>query len=552
MSSEPEPPVSPSVAARARDYASAFATSIGAARTEIVIVAAITLIAAVLRLWDIGAVPFGLHGDEAWTGLDARSIKQNGWIGPYNLHALGQPIGPLYFTALLFRFLPEDVTTIRLSMAFWGILTIPLTYLTFRSMFDRTTATFAAVMLAIMTWHFHLSRTGFMVTTWPLVQMLALWLLWLAIKRSNGWLYAAAGLVAGLGVYTYNAYLVFLPVLFVPIAWAFMSAQTRRRRLQIVGGAALACGAGLLAAWPLIDYARDNSYVYRYHQKVVGVTYSDRWEHGSFADRADMLWDRGVEWGSAIAVGNRGDLGDGLATPGQPVVDPVMLSLALAGALMALWSAKRAEYATVLAAFPLLLLGALLTVLDGLFRRTFGMTPFIALLAALPLAWFWRRIVARNDTTGYAMAAALLGCIAIVGAGNARNYFGPVQESFAITYTYPYQLGEASQYLKTLPEDTEVYFYSQRWRFAYETRQFIAPGYVGVDRSREYRVPSDLTSPVNISVGRSRRLVFLLLGPYVQEFDAIAAKYPGGVSAEGRRRGEILFRAYYLEPQTAP
>lgn len=526
----------------------AWAIASRVARSEIAVVAAITALAALIRFWHLGTVPLGLHGDEAWTGLDARRIRQEGWIGPYVFSALGQPTGPLYFTAFLFRFLPETTTTIRFSMAIWGVLTIPLTYLTFRAMFDRTIAGFAALILAIMTWHLHLSRTGFMVTTWPFMQMLALLLLWLALKRQSIWLYAAAGLTAGLGVYTYNAYLLFLPVLFLAVAWWLAGARTPRLRAQIVAGTLVACAAGVLAAWPLISFARNESYVYRYHQRIVGVTHTQEWKDGSSLDRANILWDRGVEWGRALAVGNRPDLGDGLATDGQPVVGPVILALAAAGALMAARRIREPAYATVLAAFPILIWGALLTVLDGLFRRTFGMAPFFALLAALPLAWLWPRMIARRDAISYAVIAAISGGFVIVGTMNVRGYFGPVQESYAITFTYPYQLDQASAYLNTLPNDTYVYFYSHRWRFDYETRRFIAPAYKGTNRGVEFRLNAVAEAPLSFDADRSRRSVFLLLGPYVDQLATIEQRHPGGTSVEGRRGDEVTFRAYVLEP----
>lgn len=541
-------PVTPAWPSRVRCRVSHAWAAVVGVRIEIAIVLGITLIAALIRLWDLGAVPLGLHGDEAWTGLDAKRVNEEGWIGPYVFSALGQPTGPLYFTAFLFRLLPETTATIRLSMAIWGVLTIPVTYLAFRVMFDRTTATFAALLLAIMTWHLHLSRTGFMVTTWPFMQMLTLLLLWLAVKRQTIWLYAAAGLAAGLGVYTYNAYLLFLPALAVPIVWTFAGAGDARARKRIAAGAAIACAAGLIAAWPLISWARNNSFEYRYHRTVVGVTHSDRWEDGSFADRIDILWDRGVEWGRGLAIGDRADLGDGLATPGHPVVDPVTLSLAAGGVLMALRRIRRAEYATALAVFPIMIWGALLTVLDGLFRRTFGMAPFIALLAALPLAWLWTYARARADRIGYAVMSVIVAGFAIVGALNVYAYFGPVQDTFAMRYTHPYQLDRASRYLDTLPHDTYVYFYSDRWRFGYETRQFLAPGFDGSNRGLEFRPDARPDAPLRFDADRSGRSVFLLLGPYIDELATIESLHPGGVAAEGRRGDEVTFRAYFLEP----
>src|SRR5256885_17026963 len=40
-------------------------------RVDIAIVASITVLAAGLRVWHLGTVPLGLHGDAAWAGVDA-------------------------------------------------------------------------------------------------------------------------------------------------------------------------------------------------------------------------------------------------------------------------------------------------------------------------------------------------------------------------------------------------------------------------------------------------------------------------------------------------
>ena len=141
------------------------------AGSEVALALAITVLAAVLRLWRLGTIPLGLHGDEAWTGLDAERVLDEGWIGPYLVSALGQPIGPVYWAAAVFAVLPDTTLVLRASMAFFGIATIPLSYVTFRLMFDRTVAVFAALLLAFMMWHLHLSRTAFMVQTAPFMEL---------------------------------------------------------------------------------------------------------------------------------------------------------------------------------------------------------------------------------------------------------------------------------------------------------------------------------------------------------------------------------------------
>ena len=87
--------------------------------------ALIVLGAAALRVWRLDAVPLGLHNDEAWTGIGARAVLHEGWIGPYLYPSgLGQPAGPVYLTALLFLVLPQTTFTLRLSMALLGVAAV--------------------------------------------------------------------------------------------------------------------------------------------------------------------------------------------------------------------------------------------------------------------------------------------------------------------------------------------------------------------------------------------------------------------------------------------
>ena len=189
------------------------------------------MLAAVLRALAPGQrCPSGSTATRRGPGIDARRCCDEGWIGPYVESALGQPTGPLYFTALLFKFFPQTTFTLRLSMALFGIATIPVAYLAFASMFNRTVGAFAALLLTVMMWHLHLSRTAFMVTAWPFIEMAVLWV---AVARDAA---PAAGGCSrsparswGLGVYSYNAYLLFLPIPLVAIAVSLVHARRAPR-----------------------------------------------------------------------------------------------------------------------------------------------------------------------------------------------------------------------------------------------------------------------------------------------------------------------------------
>ena len=80
-------------------------------RYELLFVAALTGVAAFLRIYNLAGLPQGLHGDEAVTGLDALRVMREGWIGPYVGSALGQPAGPLYFTAFIFMLSDDTLFT---------------------------------------------------------------------------------------------------------------------------------------------------------------------------------------------------------------------------------------------------------------------------------------------------------------------------------------------------------------------------------------------------------------------------------------------------------
>src|SRR5438045_9389623 len=88
----------------------------------------IFLLGVCLRLYHLD-YPLGLHGDEAWSGIEARRILQTGWIGVWSPSALGQPTAPFYWTALIFKLFGGNLITLRFSFAIELILVLPFFYL---------------------------------------------------------------------------------------------------------------------------------------------------------------------------------------------------------------------------------------------------------------------------------------------------------------------------------------------------------------------------------------------------------------------------------------
>ena len=189
----------------------------------------LTIAAGALRIYNVAEVPGGLHGDEALTGLDALRVPEDGWIGPYVGSGLGQPTGPFYFTAAVFGLSEPTPFTLHLSMAILGTVTIPASYLLFRICFGRWVAVFAAVALTFSYWHLFYSRSGFMLISMPLATTLAATAIVIALRSEKRWPWLIAGAVLGLGVYTYNGYLVFIAVVCVLLAAVLLLGRNELR-----------------------------------------------------------------------------------------------------------------------------------------------------------------------------------------------------------------------------------------------------------------------------------------------------------------------------------
>jgi hypothetical protein len=117
-----------------------------------------------------------------------------------------------------------------------GVLTVVLTMLLARTLFDRRTALMAGLLLATFPPHLHFSRIGILVVMDPLFGVLALWVLARAFKHNRRADYALAGVGLGLTQYFYEAGRLLFPalaMLWLLSAWAWAAlAQWRTQRAQ--------------------------------------------------------------------------------------------------------------------------------------------------------------------------------------------------------------------------------------------------------------------------------------------------------------------------------
>lgn len=511
---------------------------------EVLFVAALTLAAALLRTLLLTEFPPGLQGDESWSGLEAQRILDEGWIGIWTRAGWGQPTGPMYWTAFLFSFLPDDIATLRLSYAVFGLVSVPLFYLFARELFGQRAAVLGALLLAVSFWHIHYSRTAFTLNAAVPLELAALFLMALALRKDSLGLSALAGVMIGLGVYTYRANNAFLAALVA--LWLFMLLRRERPLGDTVRHALALWLPALLLATPMIHFVITRTSDYRGYVDVISIFNTAGWKEagGLWGQFTFLLGEmkRGI---ALYFTGQTPDYTSGLG--GYPILDRVTMALFAVGLGVSLWRWRDWRHFLILAGVAAGVGLVAATVEWGGSRRNISALPMVFAAAGVGGDWLigwaerlYERLAGLRPAWLYPTAAA-----AAVGAAlllNVPFYFNEVATSRIAKFAYNDDLVAALEYVQGLPETPYVYFLANRWGFDYEVRRFLAPDLPGEDRSEEF-------GEFSLKVDREGEpVVFLLLGRYQRFATVLMSQYPYGRYVERwDSDGRFLFGAFYVD-----
>ncbi len=186
----------------------------------------ILIIAIFLRFYHFTTTPPGLYPDEAMDGNNAVEAAETNHFQVFYPEDNGREGLYVDIIAVILKAWPTyQPWIIRLPAAVAGVLTVWGLYLLVAELFGNGPGLLAAFLLATSVWGIMFSRIGFRAILAPLALVFTLWLLikmFRATSQRVGISYAVrAGIVYGLGFYTYIAYratpLLFL--LFIPFFW---------------------------------------------------------------------------------------------------------------------------------------------------------------------------------------------------------------------------------------------------------------------------------------------------------------------------------------------
>jgi hypothetical protein len=404
----------------------------------------ILLAGAALRFYALGDLPHGIYHDEAYYGLDAVSVLEGARPVFFPANNGREPLY-IYILSLSVATFGRAPFGLRFASAVIGALTMPVTYLLGRALFNRRVGLLAMAICAVTFWPLALSRVSFRAGALPLFLGLAIALGWLGLSRRKLLLAILGGAAYGLAFNTYTAARV-TPLALGAMAVitfltqrredaktrSFVNAQTSnppkfpdsKNGLALPGFywrelAAFALAAAVVVA-PLGFYALAHPEQVFAREGQVSIFETE-------SGNPVLILLKHV-WLALGMFGWRGDAIPRHNLPGRPVFDLWTFIFFIAGLVVVFIRAWRTDTRTCPYRFVLVWLAA--TILPTVFAedtphflRAIGMLPVLWLIPAVGL----ETLIAAQDRTGFlkpvrswAILVLLLTASALV---TARDYF---------------------------------------------------------------------------------------------------------------------------------
>jgi 4-amino-4-deoxy-L-arabinose transferase-like glycosyltransferase len=229
-------------------------------KTKYLLLGCILVVAALLRLYQLGVVPPSPDWDEVALGYDAYSIihtgkDEYGAFLPVVLRSFDD-YKPALYTYLAIppvAIFGLNIFAVRLPSALFGIGTVLATFFLVRELFKRDEyALIAAGLLAISPWHVQFSRVGFESNVGVAFNVFAALFFLKGLKKP--WLLLLSAVCAGLALYVYQSEKVFTPLLMLALVCIYWRDLFRLPKKYL----AAAVITGLIVVFPMIFFIATN------------------------------------------------------------------------------------------------------------------------------------------------------------------------------------------------------------------------------------------------------------------------------------------------------
>lgn len=341
-------------------------------------VAALAGLALLLRVIWLDEIPPGIFTDETNSAVEAIAIVRGGQTSPFGTGWYATPAGYIYLQALFIKLLGPTLAALKAPGILAGVLTLLGTFAVGRSFFGIGAGLIAATFMTFAHWPLLMSRWGWNATWPPVVHAWAVFCLFTGARSRRVTDFALAGLLLGLGMYTYLSIRVVLLALAVTLAYQAVLARSYLR--QHLGRLVLLSLVWAMAFAPLaVTYIKEPDLFFGRLNEV--SIFNDVARAGSLAPLIDQVR------GHLLMFHVAGDANARHNLPGAPMLEPVM------GALFAL-AVTRAVVLARDARYGILVLWLLLGLLGGILSND-GVQAYRTLTAASAVALLCGELLAR-------------------------------------------------------------------------------------------------------------------------------------------------------------
>ena len=510
---------------------------------EIGLVVALTIIASVVRVWYLGGIPSGMHGDELVLAEDAQRFLDGERLGTW---VWAKAIIYVGWMALILSIGEMDIATIRLASATLGAAIVPVSYLLVRSLFPFRVAILSAAMLTVSFWFVLQSRIAFPMVSAILFAMLAMYLSISAVRHRRWWLAALAGVVLGLGLYTYKLFLIYL-VGFWGASVLALLINPKLRRQQYVW---IILGVSLLVSLRLLTHYGTG------FESVVLENLKVEYGRGSALSPEGWLEVPGLALHAILLVNNPVSGGSIDAAPRVPVVSLVPAVFFWLGLAVTVISMKQGRYQLLLAGWLIGMLPILIVpgsegrrYLFGIFFVlvivSIGFNAVLSLLIETVRGELSSRVnpgIARR--VGYVAATALAAVFISLFTLTSFLDFNYWRNSEELRWFFNQDSIHAFEFVETLGDESEIRYYSARVPFNSRERRFIAPDAVGIDGGEHHGGDGTIWSggPLTGST------VFIFIDEYLALATELEAVWPEVQKVEEYTKDDKTVYLAYLIP----
>jgi len=403
-------------------------------RSEFAILAAILLLAAVFRYWQINEYPKAIHYDEVINGLVVQDLLRGILPELLTYDRAREPI--IFFVMAPFVWLFGSTPgALRVATETVSLSVVIGVFFLTRELFDRKTALSAALLCAVNVWASYHGRLATRSILVPLMLTLALTTGVKAWRSSNltgltrsaslrgasrdlsgfskwKW-WIVSGIFFGAVFYTYASNLFIIPAVFVTLAALFVYDRKAvlDRKWQLLTLAIIMFAIGT----PI--------FIFRYTHRASGpgrpMILSVFYEGQSLEDFVKTFITQSALIGRMFFI--KGDLQMRHNIPGRPAFDFLMAIPFILGIVFGLWKKEwRAKTVFALTWLGVWLMPSFVAKDAPHFLRSSGALAFVFVFPALGLTWLRDTLFTRlNKVTSVALVAALIGGSTLI---SARDY----------------------------------------------------------------------------------------------------------------------------------